>query len=82
MSSRPLHTDAGRCRTRPGAHGLRARELHGIIGRTYREEGADASCLGRPTSDEQPNGLDRLAHFQHGRIDWTPGMTRGTITCG
>ncbi len=58
-----------------------AHEVHGLIARTYREEGGDASCLGLPVSDEEANGEDRVSYFQHGRIDWNPGDTRGQITC-
>src|SRR6185295_5913251 len=56
-----------------------AYEVHGVIGRTYREEGGDASRLGLPVSDEQPNGGGAFSLFQNGRIDWAPGDVRGRI---
>jgi LGFP repeat len=58
-----------------------AHELHGSIAMTYREEGADASCLGLPVSDEQVNGAGRICYFQHGRIEWYPGDLRGRVVC-
>jgi hypothetical protein len=57
-----------------------AYEVHGVIGRTYREEGGDASRLGLPVSDEQPNGGGAFSLFQNGRIDWAPGDVRGRIS--
>jgi len=58
-----------------------AHELHGLIARTYREEGGDASSLGLPVSDEAPNDEGgRVSYFQHGRIDWNPGDTRGHVS--
>ena len=61
--------------------GTAAYELHGVIARTYREEGGDASCLGLPVSDEHAIGNGRVSYFQHGRIDWAPGAARGIVTC-
>lgn len=58
-----------------------AHEVHGLIAKTYRQEGGDASCLGLPVSDEEANGEGRVSYFQHGRIDWNPGDTRAHITC-
>jgi hypothetical protein len=58
-----------------------AHELHGLIAKTYREEGGDVSCLGLPISDEQASDTGRVSFFQHGRIDWSPGDTRGRLTC-
>ena len=58
-----------------------AHAVHGIIAKTYREEGGDASCLGLPVSDEEATGGGRVSYFQHGRIDWNPGDMRGQITC-
>jgi uncharacterized protein with LGFP repeats len=58
-----------------------AHEVHGLIAKTYREESGDASCLGLPVSDEEASGEGRVSYFQHGRIDWSPGDTRGRITC-
>jgi LGFP repeat len=58
-----------------------AHEVHGLIAKTYREAGGDASCLGLPVSDEEPKGAGRLSRFEHGQIDWQPGDTRGRITC-
>ena len=55
-------------------------EVHGVIGRTYLEEGGDASLLGLPVSDEQPNGVRAFSLFQNGRIDWAPGDVRGRIS--
>jgi hypothetical protein len=58
-----------------------AHEVHGLIAKTYFEIGTDASCLGLPTSDEQPQGAGRVSFFEHGEIDWTPGDTQGRVTC-
>lgn len=55
--------------------------VQGLIAKTYREESGDAGCLGLPISDEEANGVGRVSHFQHGRIDWSPGDTRGHIVC-
>lgn len=57
-----------------------AREVHGAIARAYWEAGGDGGRLGLPISDEEPNGAGRVSRFQHGRIDWAPGDTRGRIT--
>jgi hypothetical protein len=61
--------------------GTGAHEVHGLIARTYREEGDDASCLGLPVSDEEANGEGRVSYFEHGKINWNPGEARGRITC-
>jgi len=58
-----------------------AHEVHGLIAKAYGQAGGDASCLGLPVSDEEPNGAGRVSYFQHGRIDWNPGDTIGRITC-
>ncbi|PYL20070.1 MAG: hypothetical protein DMF44_15340, partial [Verrucomicrobia bacterium] len=58
-----------------------AHALYGLIAKTYREEGADGSCLGLPISDEEESGKNRVCHFERGRIDWSPGDKRGRITC-
>lgn len=57
-----------------------AHEVHGLIARTYRYAGADASRLGLPISDEEASGAGRVSRFQYGQIDWQPGNDYGTIT--
>ena len=57
-----------------------AHEVHGIIAKTYREEGGDASFLGLPVSDELRSGDGRVSFFQNGRINWHPGDTRGSLS--
>lgn len=58
-----------------------AHEVHGLIGKTYREAGADKSCLGLPVSDEEESNGGRVSRFEHGKIDWKPGDVSGRITC-
>jgi hypothetical protein len=62
------------------SHDTRAHEVHGKIGLTYREAGADASCLGLPVHDEQPFAGGRMSRFEHGVIQWSGGP-RGRIVC-
>lgn len=58
-----------------------AHEVHGLIAKAYFGAGADGSCLGLPTSDEQANGGGRIGHFEHGTITWNPGETAAHINC-
>jgi uncharacterized protein with LGFP repeats len=56
-----------------------AHEVHGLIAQTYWEAGADASPLGLPIGDEEPYGTGRVSGFEHGRIEWHQGDSRGKI---
>jgi hypothetical protein len=58
-----------------------AHEVHGAIAATYIEAGADASCLGLPTQDEEKDAGGRVSRFERGVISWKPGDKRGKITC-
>jgi hypothetical protein len=58
-----------------------AHELHGLIDKAYSDAGADASCLGLPISDEEPNGGGRINRFEHGTITWNPGDADGAVHC-
>jgi LGFP repeat len=57
-----------------------AHEVHGSIGLTYREAGADASCLGLPVHDEERFDGGRVSRFEHGVIQWNGGP-RGQVLC-
>jgi uncharacterized protein with LGFP repeats len=54
--------------------------MHGLIAKTYEQEGDDANWLGLPNRDEEGSGDGRVSYFQHGRIDWRSGDSRGRIT--
>jgi uncharacterized protein with LGFP repeats len=48
-----------------------AHEVHGAIYALWASMGWERSCLGYPTSDEQPYHLrGRISHFQNGYITW------------
>jgi len=63
------------------SHATGAHEVHGVIARTYRAIGADASCLGLPVHNEEPYASGRRSRFEHGEITWSPGATLGQVTC-
>jgi LGFP repeat len=58
-----------------------AHEVHGAIEITYAAAGADASCLGLPTSDEEADGDGRVSYFEHGAIRWKPRDGTGRLQC-
>ena len=49
-----------------------AHELHGLIYQTYIAHNSDASCVGLPISDEEPDNGGRRNRFEHGTITWKP----------
>jgi hypothetical protein len=50
-------------------------EAHGLIAKTYREEGGDASRLGLPVSDEETSSEGRVS-LEHAREDHEPKGTQ------
>jgi hypothetical protein len=74
---RVTHFMGGSIYWSPATH---AHEVHGKIGLTYREAGADTSCLGLPVHDEEGTILGRMSRFEHGVIRWSGGP-RGQIVC-
>jgi hypothetical protein len=58
---------------------LGAHEVHGEIAQRWSALGGPCSRLGLPLSDESgPSLSQRSSVFEHGRIDWVPGVT--TVT--
>jgi hypothetical protein len=58
-----------------------AHAVTGVIAKTYREIGGDASCLGLPISDTETVIDGKVSHFEHGTINWEPGDVAGLVTC-
>jgi hypothetical protein len=58
-----------------------AHEVHGLIARAYRHAGADSSCLGLPTTDEETTNGVHISRFEHGLIMLQLKDTRAHINC-
>jgi uncharacterized protein with LGFP repeats len=53
-----------------------AYEVHGLIGKAYKDLNAEQGPLGFPLTDGEATFDGRVSYFQHGRIDWNQGVLK------